>query len=319
MEPSSKREGAEFEYIHHTSSHYHFFLVNMLYRTPHIHSDFEICTLLEGKSIDVTIKNRTYTYHPGDIWPLCPFQSHELKADEPVLLLVLQVSPSFFNTSFPRIANLEFLSDEEGDYRIRNNALYMDFLRLALFYYDKEHARELTVSGRILLFFDEILQSAPYRFVDDKERAAQNVRAQRMRSIITYINDNSDTKLLLSDIAEKEHLSMSYLSHFFKDCFGISFQEYLLRLRCEKARQLLLTTSDHLLDISIACGFSDVKYFTSDFKKQYGHTPKEYRRYFQNAKLDVQQRSMLTTQDFLSERNSPAVLKKVYDSAVKGL
>lgn len=76
-----------------------------------------------------------------------------------------------------------------------------------------------------------------------------------MRKIIHYIDEHYSEKLLLSDIALKEDLSLTYLSHFFKDYLGIPFQEYLAKIRCEKARQLLLLTDFPLLDICMSCGF----------------------------------------------------------------
>ena len=38
----------EFEVISHGAADYKVFVVNLLYRTPHIHKDFEICLILEG-------------------------------------------------------------------------------------------------------------------------------------------------------------------------------------------------------------------------------------------------------------------------------
>ncbi|MFQ9704031.1 MAG: helix-turn-helix domain-containing protein [Enterocloster clostridioformis] len=67
----------------------------------------------------------------------------------------------------------------------------------------------------------------------------------------------------------KEDLSLTYLSHFFKEYLGIPFQEYLAKIRCEKARQLLLLTDFPLLDICMSCGFSDSKYFNSGFRRQH--------------------------------------------------
>ncbi|MGN0254497.1 MAG: helix-turn-helix domain-containing protein [Chordicoccus sp.] len=87
------------------------------------------------------------------------------------------------------------------------------------------------------------------------------------------------------------------------------FQEYLMRVRCEHARALLLTTKDSLLDISLRCGFSDQKYFRRGFLKQYGCSPREYRRHFETMRLPAQQRSMLTTQEFLSDRSSLMTLE----------
>ena len=102
---------------------------------------------------------------------------------------------------------------------------------------------------------------------------------------------------------------MSYLSHFFKASFGMSFQEYVMKLRCEKARQLLLLTDFSLLDISMACGFSDIKYFNKGFSRQFGCSPRQYRRQFQHEELAQQQKSMLSTQEVLSAATSRVILE----------
>ena len=89
-----------------------------------------------------------------------------------------------------------------------------------------------------------------------------------MGKIVDYIDRHSSEKLLLSDIAEKENLNLYYLSHLFKSSFGMPFQEYLSRVRCEKARKQLILTDLSLLDICLSCGFSDPKYFNRDFQRQ---------------------------------------------------
>ena len=136
--------------------------------------------------------------------------------------------------------------------------------------------------------------------------------ARRTRSISQYIEQHAGEKLLLSDIAARENLSLYYLSHLFKETFGMPFQTYLLKIRCENARRLLLLTDLSLLDICISCGFSDPKYFNKGFRQQYQLSPKEYRQQFRHEKLPQQQKSMLTTQEFLSESASLIVLENAY-------
>ena len=131
-----------------------------------------------------------------------------------------------------------------------------------------------------------------------------------MRKIMKYIDTHYEEKLLLSDIAAAEGLDLYYLSHFFKESFGVTFQDYLLKIRCEHARQLLLTTELSLLDVSISCGFSDPKYFNRGFLRQFGCTPKEYRKQFRSEELAQQQRSMLTTQEFLPPSASLITLER---------
>ena len=89
----------EFEMISHEAGNYKMFVVNMLYRTPHVHKDFEVCLLLDG-SLSLLSRGRTFTYKKGDLWVVNPFESHELAASQPALILSLQISPSFFAPVF---------------------------------------------------------------------------------------------------------------------------------------------------------------------------------------------------------------------------
>lgn len=93
-----------------------------------------------------------------------------------------------------------------------------------------------------------------------------------------YIDENFRRKLLLGEIARREGLTMSYLSHLFKDTLGMSFQEYLKKRRFEYARSLLLGTRKSLLDISLESGFSDARYMIHMFAEEFGCSPREYRR-----------------------------------------
>lgn len=146
--------------------------------------------------------------------------------------------------------------------------------------------------------------------ISQKEKAASLARQARMKKIVQYIDDHYKEKLLLSDIAVQTQLNLYYLSHFFKEAFGTSFQNYIAKLRCEHARQLLLLTDYSLLDISLNCGFSDPKYFNKGFLEQYGCTPKDYRNNFRNAHLERYQGPRLCTQEILSEQESLVILER---------
>jgi len=300
----------EFEIISHSQMNFKLFLVNMLYRTPHIHKDFELCLLLDG-SLFLQAQNETHSQETGDFFVVNPFQSHELKADSPALLVSLQVHPSFFSSYYPRIANLEFTSlilQRDGTDVCKK--LYDMMIELACLYLKKADKFELKCVGLLNLLFAGLLDTLPNRLLSDKEKNASQSKASRMRKITHYIDEHYSEKLLLSDIARKEDLSLTYLSHFFKDYLGLPFQEYLAKIRCEKARQLLLLTDFPLLDICMSCGFSDSKYFNSGFRRQYGCSPKEYRQNFRHDELKQQQKSMLTTQEFLSASSSIVLLER---------
>jgi two-component system response regulator YesN len=64
----------------------------------------------------------------------------------------------------------------------------------------------------------------------------------------------------------------------FKTEFGENLQTYLMRIRLEKAKQYLATSSLPVHDIAELVGYQDVKYFFRIFKKWAGTTPAEYRK-----------------------------------------
>lgn len=299
----------EFEIVTHNQMlDFRLFLVNLLYRTPHVHKDFEICLILDGE-VSLLSPNQVYHAPRHSFFILNPFQLHELKADTPALILSIQVAPSFFSSIFPRIQSIQ-LSTQIHNARDSEECrqLFSMLLKLANNYLMKQDAYELLCTGILNTIFYHFLQIDEYHIISDSERDTYQLQQQRIRQISDYIDRHYSQKLLLSDIAAKLDLNLYYLSHFFKENFGLSFQDYLARIRSEKARQLLLLTNRSLLDISMSAGFSDPKYFNRSFRKQYGCTPKEYRRQFNHAPLPNQQISMLTTQEFLSEEASLVLL-----------
>ncbi|MFV0439782.1 MAG: helix-turn-helix domain-containing protein [Lachnospirales bacterium] len=306
----------EFELISHDYMAYKVFLVNLKYRKPHLHKDIEICILLEG-SVSVYTKDSVYNYKKMDIWVINPFESHELKSTENALILSLQVPTSFFNNYFCQIENIEFnhFSKLTVENKEKAQNLYLLFIEISKIYFKKDLYYELKCASLINTLFVSLMEYYPYKIISDKEKNISKTRAKRLKNIIEYVDENFSRKLLLSEIAERENLSLTYLSHYFKDCYGISFQEYLLKIRSEKARQQLLLTDFTLLDICIACGFSDMKYFNKNFKSQYGVYPKEFKKNFVSIELKQQQQTMLTTEEFYNDTTSLILIDRHLNSS----
>ena len=85
-------------------------------------------------------------------------------------------------------------------------------------------------------------------------------------------------------LAEEFHLSAQYISQLFKNEIGVGFLTYLTNIRMERAKQLLLSTSLSIAEVSEQSGYSDYRVFTKVFKKSEGITPSQYRRDFIAAK-----------------------------------
>lgn len=93
----------------------------------------------------------------------------------------------------------------------------------------------------------------------------------------SYVKNNYQSKLSLSDAAAHVYLSRSYLSKLLKDELGCTFTEYVNAIRIAKSKELLKNSDLPLVDISNTVGFEDQSYFTKVFKKTTGVSPGKYR------------------------------------------
>lgn len=84
------------------------------------------------------------------------------------------------------------------------------------------------------------------------------------------------TDLSLNTVCEYLAVSVSYFSMVFKTEAKETFVEALTRIRMEKARQILETTSLKNYEVAEKVGYNDPHYFSATFKKQVGMTPTEY-------------------------------------------
>lgn len=99
----------------------------------------------------------------------------------------------------------------------------------------------------------------------------------RLAGIIDYIQKNYTHNISLADLAQRENLDMTYLSHFIKNKLGVTFREYVNRLRLERAVDLVVTTNMRMIDICIDCGYSDYRYLNKAFMQEFNMSPVQVR------------------------------------------
>ena len=99
-----------------------------------------------------------------------------------------------------------------------------------------------------------------------------------MRRSVNYIERNYARKLTLQQVADYAGYSPSYYSKLFHEELGCTFGAFLNRLRVEKSKSLLLSTTLSGAEIAGLVGFEDQSYFSKVFKKLCGVTPDQYRK-----------------------------------------
>ena len=114
--------------------------------------------------------------------------------------------------------------------------------------------------------------------------AGEQREERTIHGITRYLQEHLAEEVSLSVLAEEFHLSAQYISQLFKNEIGVGFLTYLTNIRMERAKQLLLSTSLSIAEVSEQSGYSDYRVFTKVFKKSEGITPSQYRRDFIAAK-----------------------------------
>lgn len=99
----------------------------------------------------------------------------------------------------------------------------------------------------------------------------------RLGKVISELEKSYKRNWKLSEIAKITSMAESTLLPIFKEATGYSPIEYLIQVRLRKARELLTRTTLNISDIAMETGFSDSNYFTRQFRKNYGTSPREYR------------------------------------------
>ena len=92
-----------------------------------------------------------------------------------------------------------------------------------------------------------------------------------------YIDTNYYKDIKLTTFSEMFYLSKEYLSKLFKNEFGASIYEYLLKVRMEMAKKMLSDSNIKIQTICESIGYNDANYFSKAFKNLYAVSPSEYR------------------------------------------
>lgn len=83
-------------------------------------------------------------------------------------------------------------------------------------------------------------------------------------------------ELTTSSLSEELGYSKGHFCRRFRECFGVTFTEYLQNQRMTYAMSLYIEPDETLSDIAAKCGYADSQYFSRVFTKFAGMSPTKY-------------------------------------------
>jgi len=107
-----------------------------------------------------------------------------------------------------------------------------------------------------------------------KEQEAEPPTVSRAR---LYIDEHQDEEISLNEVAKAVNMSAFYFCKIFKKSTGMTFTDYLSRVRIEKVKNLLLNPHKRISEAAFASGFQSLSQFNRVFRKVTGESPTTYR------------------------------------------
>ncbi len=139
---------------------------------------------------------------------------------------------------------------------------------------EKRAGYELAVQRSINRIFEFI--SLNFESLPKSEASRIQITNQiRIQKMLTFIYENYASPVTLEDIAKAADISRSEAGRCFQAYMGCSPVDMLIQYRLQTAHQLLNDKTQTLQQISYACGFNSVNYFSRCFKKRYGYAPSQ--------------------------------------------
>lgn len=115
----------------------------------------------------------------------------------------------------------------------------------------------------------------------DKFTAEKRIQDSKpMRQAKQYINENYNKEITLENVSSLTGFNPAYFSALFKKETGENFMEYIMKVRIQNAKYLLIQTNKDIGDIAADVGYTDLKYFSKLFKKKTGLNPSEFRKLY---------------------------------------
>lgn len=228
--------------------------------------------------IDLVLDNEHFVLREGYVDIINPMELRAFHGNGKNRIVLFTLKPAFFANFYEDAMRTYYMINTEESPDTRAHKLLFSYLaRLYFEYTERADGRESAIHETLLSLFYHLLNNFHSLYYDMERGSEDQSEVERFHRIEKFIAMHYRERIRLVDISEREFLTPSYLSFKFKDVLGESFQDYLSRVRAEKAAKFLLSTDDAITEIAAEVGFSHLRYFVAAFQKHYGMRPDEYR------------------------------------------
>lgn len=256
----------------------------------HFHNCIEMAYCVSGSG-RIYVEDESSDYDAGDVLLVLPYNAHITHTtDNNNYVEYLYFDPSallskFYPDGLPCISLFESSSSNPCNV-IRGNE-HPHIAHRIVEILDELRQKRLNyqdcVKGLVLALMMELA-----RLISEQQpRPRRDGSISSIFPAIKFINDNYTERISAECLHEKCYLSATHFRRLFSAVMGCSPLEYIHRLRINRACDLLLSTNDSILDISLAVGFDSVSSFNRQFIQATGLAPSKWRKERMHARSEL--------------------------------
>lgn len=230
-----------------------------------VHDKYIIHFVKSGKGT-LILDDKLYHLKENDVFLIRPNQVSKYVADEKdpwhyaYFSFMGVLAPVFIEETFFKNNNSIFSMQDDKVFRIIDDGLS-----------NIRESKSVRIASLEYLF--NLLSSLvvePVLVKDDQNSLVKQIEQ--------YMKQNYMKDIHVSEIAGAFNISRNYLFRIFKKYYGVSLKRYILNIRLEEAKRMLLSTDLPIVQISEMLGFKTYSTFFKLFKTNFNCTPKEYRQ-----------------------------------------
>ena len=249
----------------------------------HYHDFNKIVIFLAG-AVTYRIEGRVYKLRPWDILFVSRGELHQavVSPQEAYERIVIWVNSEFLAAHDGALLNCFSLSSDARNNLLRPDDASVNTVRPTVFLLENAMKDEGLGAGllqnsvflQLMIYLNRLLAGGSL------DASAKDVEYdERIGRILDYINRNLEQALSIDTLAARFYISKYHLMHKFKQQTGYTVHSYVLKKRLIKSARLIRDGAP-ITETCAACGFGDYSNFERAFRREFGLSPKNYRKVF---------------------------------------
>lgn len=254
----------EFETKRSGNDYYHTIDIYNLNFREHTHRSYEIVFVKAG-TLKVNIENTEYIIYPNSAVIISPYQIHSFETLQENNIFSCIFSPDLLQDYYDYTKHFDF----------KNPVFSFDIKDLSIL--TKQYKNVFEQKAVLYKYCSAVMNQGLKKKTEQKN-------FHLLSQISLYIQNNIKNDLSLKNMCTDLGYSYNYISGIFKKNFGMNFSAYANQIRLDEAAEMLKCTDKTSAQTANDCGFSTIRNFNISFKKQFGMSPKEYKKQYNHDK-----------------------------------